>query len=215
MNGAGKFSAAGTTGGGGGTGTNRLAPIGAGFWSSNEGRWTGIWTAIVIAIVALALASVAAWYASERSSPMIGRESQTNKVESGVLQVIVGGDDTSICSGIFIDSIGTFVTAVHCFQEPVVCDFDPVVGEYPLADAFYMAEVMGINGSSTDKYTMFAEVVGWSGLSDVMLMRVLPFTKLDGSVITMVSQPHFRFGESWELQKVAHGLTLFPLGSSL
>jgi len=117
-----------------------------------------------------------------------------------VLQVIVGGFNTSICSGIFIDSNGTFLTAVHCFQEPITCDFDPVVGEFPLNPGYYMAEVMGINGTD-EKYTMFAEVVGWSGLTDVMVMRVLPFTKLDGSVIRVVKQPFFKFGRSWELQK--------------
>jgi|WetSurMetagenome_2_1015567.scaffolds.fasta_scaffold00597_23 hypothetical protein len=164
-------------------------------------RWTGVGLAIVISIIALALAALAAHYTSERSSPLIGRESQRNVVESAAVQVIIGGLDTSICSGVFIDSIGTFVTAVHCLQEPTTCEFDPVVGEYPLVDAFYMVEIMGINGSTTEKYTMFAEVVGWAGLPDVMLMRVVPFTKEDGSVITLVSQPHFQFGPSWELQK--------------
>jgi len=195
-----KFTASGYTGGAGTGSASRPAPIGASVFQTEGARWTGIGIAIVIAIIAVILAGAAAYYARERGSPVIGRESQKNEVESAVLQVIVGGDETSICSGVFVDAIGTFVTAVHCFQEPDVCDFDPVVGEYPLVDAFYMAEVMGINGTS-EKYTMFAEVVGWSGLTDVMLMRVLPFTKLDGSVITVNNQPHFRFGPSWELQK--------------
>jgi hypothetical protein len=210
MQGVGKFSAAGvntsavaapaTTAT---SSVGRPAPIGEPIAARDVYRWTGTGLAVALSIVALVLAILAARYASSinsRSSPLIGRESQQNLVESAVLQVIVGGVNTSICSGVFVDANGTFLTAVHCFQEPQTCDFNPTVGEFPLNSGYYMAEVMGINGT-TDKYTFFAEVVGWSGLTDVMVMRVLPFTKLDGSVIRINKQPYFQFGESWQLQK--------------
>jgi hypothetical protein len=164
------------------------------------------WAALFFSIAALILGVIiVVWIgrsggADSFDSVGVGRDSLTNPIQSRVAQVIVGGDDTSICTGSFVDSTGALLTAVHCFQEPGVCDFDPVVGEYPLNSGYYMVEVMGINGT-TDQYTFFADVVGWSGLSDVMLLRTQPFTKTDGSVISLVNQPHFHFGESWELQR--------------
>ncbi len=194
-------------------------------------RWIVLVAALAAALAALAISIVVLiQYGNNgggggsdpsvefESAARIGRESLNNPIESRVVQVIVAGDGVSICSGFFVDAIGTFVTAVHCFQEPGICDFDPTVPEYPLVDAFYTVEVMGVNGTN-EKWTMYAEVLGWTGLADVMVMRVLPFTKVfgvlhsntlplspcrskaDGSIITIVSQPYFQFGHSWELQK--------------
>ena len=64
---------------------NRPAPIGAPISTADVYRWTGNFVAVAIAIVAVALAALAANYASKinaDSTPLIGRESQKNQVLS-------------------------------------------------------------------------------------------------------------------------------------
>lgn len=132
----------------------------------------------------------------------IGKDSLNgNAFEAAVAEVIVddGGALTS-CSATHVGPSGQVLTAVHCFQQPNVCDFDPVVGEFPLVSGTYLVDVMAVNGT-TEKWTFEATVLGWSGITDVMVLQLQPLTKADGSIINVRNQRTLSFGSNRQLER--------------
>jgi hypothetical protein len=104
----------------------------------------------------------------------IDEDSFTNDVESRVVEVLLGSEGNVVCSGVFIRATGEILTAAHCFFEgESVCSFDTTIPAFPLAPFYtYFVEVMGVNGTR-DKWTFPAEVVAISGITDIIILKVM------------------------------------------
>lgn len=129
----------------------------------------------------------------------IGRDRPGNDFASKVVEVTVF--DGGVCTGSHVHKSGEVLSATHCFQDNAVCDFDVTVPEYPLIDEDYIVEVMGVNDTD-EKWTFNATVLGWSGITDVMVLQLEPLTLARGGVITINRQEYMRFNEeSHEMER--------------
>jgi len=160
--------------------------------------WTIAHTVVLILLIGAVIAALV--LAARAYQYRIGDDSLTNSVQSKVAEVLVAGAGLDICTGSHVSASGQVMTATHCFQTPGICDFDTVTPEHPLNDGEYLIEVMGVNGT-TEKWTFYTQVLGWSGVTDVMVLQALPLTIARGGVITIVSQDCFRFGYSGKMNR--------------
>lgn len=149
-----------------------------------------------------------------------GPETLNNHFETAVVEVWIGNPNFGVfvsCSGVFVSPTGAVLTAVHCFQVCVCvsvffflkrgrkdvgfCDFNVTSKEYPLFDPTfwtYYVDVSGINGG-TDKRTFQAVVKGWSGVTDVMVLQLLPLTYSNGTAtltVELKTQAFLKFDDS-------------------
>lgn len=159
------------------------------------------WLIGLTIVAALLLGGViASLIMSGRDARMhIKKDSLANDVASKAVEVTVAYE--SSCSGSHVHQSGEVLTAVHCFQEDSPCDFDVSVPEFPLADTDYIVDVMGVNGTG-EKWTFNATVLGWSGITDVMVLQLQPLTLARGGVVSVTRQEHLKFNpESNEMER--------------
>ncbi len=118
------------------------------------------------------------------------------------MEILLVSEIIVTCTGTFIRSTGEILTAAHClFPGATICDFDPELPGYPFPFGFSFAvEVMGVNGTS-DKLIFPFEVVAYSGITDVAILKPMPLTRADNSVISVVNQEYFDWGRSQELSR--------------
>jgi len=155
---------------------------------------------LTIAVIVIGVVAGVAGFMSGRDYDLhIKRDSLTQDFASKIVEVTI--EEGGICTGSHVHQSGEVLTAVHCFQENYACDFDVSVPEYPLANGDYLVEVMGVNGTG-EKWTFNATVIGWSGITDVMVMQLEPLTLARGGVVTVSKQEYLRFnGESNEMER--------------
>jgi|WetSurMetagenome_2_1015567.scaffolds.fasta_scaffold00228_29 hypothetical protein len=132
----------------------------------------------------------------------IGKDSLDNEIETRVVEVLMETEGVLSCSGVFIRESGEILTATHCLvPETSVCEFDPSIPGYPfMPGTDPWVEVMGVNDGS-DKLAFPFEVVGYSSVTDVTIVRTIPITRADGTVITIHDQDAFDWDESNELSR--------------
>jgi hypothetical protein len=154
------------------------------------------------AIAATALYGATNSATKEPAHTHFGLDSLTSNPYEGAVGELTlnNGSGITSCTVSMVGPTGQVLTAVHCFQEPAICDFDPVVGEYPLSSAEILVDVASVNGTA-EKWTFTGYVLGWSGLLDVMLIQLYPKVKVDGAVITLVSQPYLHWGTNRQLER--------------
>lgn len=207
-----KFSAAGTvaspSGSQAGRGT-RPDPIGIKATDATvttNRRWI---IAIVIGVVVVAVfAAVAFFYATGIDKPYQVREDSLKNVkESRNVEIFLQNDAIQdggvICSGVFIRETGEILTAAHCFytQNPDSCDFTTTPEpHYPSTISEMTIEVMNVNKTGA-KYAFPGQIVAFSGITDVAIIKPLPLTRTDGSVISVVNQNHFNFAGGKDIER--------------
>jgi len=175
-------------------------PVEAEAFASSTRIWT-IVTFVLVLLVAGGVIALGIVYAFHSHEYAIGEDNVKNPVESKVVEVIVTmGSGFNVCSGSHVSPNGQALTAVHCFQEPWFCDFNTTTSEFPLYEGDYLIEVMGVNGTG-EKWTFYTQVLGWSGVTDIMVLQALPLTISRGGTIVINNQDYFKFGESHELQR--------------
>jgi len=157
---------------------------------------------VVFGVIVAVFAAVAFTYAMQDRFVQVDEDSLRNKLESKNVEIFLQNGDPSfgestgtICSGVFIRPTGEILTAAHCFytQDPDSCDFVLTpTPHYPTTIETLTVEIMSVNGTS-DKYTFTAQIVAWSGITDVAIIKPLPLIRSDGSVINVVNQQYFEF----------------------
>jgi hypothetical protein len=132
----------------------------------------------------------------------IGKDRLDNEVESRVVEMLLVSEGIITCSGSFIRETGEILIATHCLAPATaVCAFDPTLPGWPFSPYYtYYVEVMGVNDAG-DKYIFPFEIVASSGITDVAIIKPLPLTLSDGSVITITDQDAFGWDESTELSR--------------
>jgi len=161
---------------------------------------------IVAVIIFGALAVVGAVYGIWNRGIHIGQDSLTNEVESRVVEINLGSEGVTICSGVFIRSTGEILTAAHCFYSTTgICNFDASIPGYPMTSTeessqLFEVEIMGVNGTG-EKWTFPFEIVAQSPITDILIIKPLPLLRADGSVIRVVNQEFFGWDESQEVQR--------------
>jgi hypothetical protein len=133
-----------------------------------------------IVIVAMAAVLVAtAIYALGYDRPVqVKEDSLQNNLEARNVEIFLQNDDPGdggiVCSGVFIRQTGEILTAAHCFytSNPESCDFTITpYPHYPTTIDTLSVEIMAVNGTR-EKYTFTAQIVAWSGLTDVAIIKV-------------------------------------------
>jgi len=210
-------------------------PVGLRATDANVTRnWRVIIGIIVGVIVVAAFAAVGFTYAVGIDKPYQVREdSWKNPVESRNVEIFLqnGVVDTgagTLCSGVFIRSTGEILTAAHCLYaaNPTPCNFVLTpTPHYATNIVSLTIEVMNVNGTG-GRYAFPGQVVAWSGITDVAIIKPLPLTRTDGSVINVVNQNHYNFAsgdlergdilhafafDNGFFKKVEEGLTRIPL----
>lgn len=134
--------------------------------------------------------------------PLDALQGLANPYEAAVAELtVINGDLISTCSASHVGPTGQVLTAVHCLQEPFICDYNTNVREYPLTTGTLTVDVAGVNGTSGEKWSFPATVLGWSGIHDVMVLQLQPLVKADSSVIMLASQPFLSWGSNRKLQR--------------
>ncbi len=125
-----------------------------------------------------------------------GKENELTGLFGMVGELLVdNGDEWITCSGTFVNPTGLFLTALHCFRDPWVCDFSTSDGYYLLWEGTYQVDVNNVN-RTTAKWTFNAEIVGWSGQADLILLQLDTLYTEDGGDIALVNQPFMAFGNT-------------------
>ena len=103
----------------------------------------------------------------------------------------------------FIRETGEILTAAHCFYatNPEPCDFTTTPEpHYPSTITEMTIEVMNVNKTGA-KYAFTGQLLYWSGITDVAIVKPLPLTRTDGSVISVVNQNHFNFAGGKDIER--------------
>jgi len=178
----------------------------------DHGRKTryALFAVIIFIIIGTVIWTWGSAYAFQDRGIHIDEDSQGNEIESRVVEVLLESEIILVCSGVFIRESGEILTATHCMdREDGVCQFNPTIPGYDFAPDFeYHVEVMGVNDTN-DKWIFPFEIVSYSAVTDVAVIKPLPLTLADGSVITVNDQDHFQWDESTELSR---GDTIQGLG---
>jgi hypothetical protein len=229
-----KFGAAGSapassskSGGGGYQSVNDKTPLAASVKSdpigvrATDGNVTRNWRAVIGIIVGLivvaAFTGVAFTYAVGIDKPYQVREDSLKNVkESRNVEIFLQNgeiDDSSgiICSGVFIRETGEILTAAHCFytQDPDSCDWTLTPHpHYPSTITALTIEIMNVNKTGA-KYAFPGQIVAWSGITDVAIIKPLPLTRSDGSVISANNQHYYNFADGGDIER---GDLLYGMG---
>ncbi len=178
-------------------------------------RW--IWVLVIGVLVVAAFCAAAFVIAVEDRVYKVHEDSLKNVEESKNVEIFLQNDvfldGGTICSGVFIRETGEILTAAHCFytQDPDACDFDPGIPGYPTTVETLSIEVMNVNKTGA-KYTFDGEIIAFSGLTDIAIIKPLPLTRSDGSVISVINQHHYGFkGTDLERGDVLNGFA-YDLG---
>ena len=164
-------------------------------------RWV-LYAVAALLIIGGVLWTVSSIYAIQDRGIHIDEDELKNEVESRVVEVVLNSEVIVSCSGSFIRETGEILIAMHCLMpRSGVCQFDPTIPGYGFdTDYTYYVEVMDVNGSG-EKYVFPFEIVSFSGITDVAIIKPLPLTLADGTVITITEQDYFRWDNSAELSR--------------
>jgi hypothetical protein len=159
-------------------------------------------TVALVAIGSVSLYGAANSASKESAHTHIGLDAVRGNVYEGAVGELTLNDGMSItsCTASFVGPAGQVLSAVHCLQQPAPCDFNPVAGEYPLSSGEVFVDVASVNGTG-EKWTFPATVLGWSGITDVLVLQLSPLVKGDESVITLTSQPYLKWGSNRRLER--------------
>jgi len=160
-------------------------------------RW--IIALVVITVVAIGFIAASFVLSVEEEPFKVREDSLTNLAMSKNVEIFMQNNDILdggiVCSGVFIRETGEILTAAHCLylQNPDSCNFLVTpTPHYPTTVEAMSVEIMGVN-KTREKYTFPAQVLAWSGVTDIAIIKPLPLTKSDGSVISVVKQHHYNF----------------------
>jgi len=162
---------------------------------------------ILFALLGFVIVGTVFWtwgsvYAIQDRGIHIDEDELKNEVEARVVEMVLISELIVSCSGSFIRETGEILIATHCLvPKSGVCQFDPTLPGYHFnTDYTYYVEVMDVNGSG-EKYVFSFEIVAFSGITDVAIIKPLPLTLADGTVITITEQDYFRWDNSAELSR--------------
>jgi len=190
-------------------GSAKSEPIGLRATDGNVTRnWRVIMGIIVAVIVVAAFTGVAFTYSVGIDKPYQVREDSLGNVkESRNVEIFLQNgefeDEGVICSGVFIRQTGEILTAAHCFytQNPDSCDWTLTpYPHYPSTIEALTIEIMNVNKTGA-KYAFTGQIVAWSGITDVAIIKPLPLTRSDGSVITANNQHYFNFADGGDIER--------------
>lgn len=220
-------------------GSYKPAPVGAGIEDvvafSAGSRAISYGTLFGLVVVSAAVVATGVYAFGVDRPHQIGVDSPTNPYFAKTVELFSVYDDQYVettCTGAFVGATGQILTATHCFQEPNICDFNTTLRDYPLDELTYYAEVAGVNGGS-DRRTFEVRVLGWSGVTDVMVLQTQILDVIDPNTlippedlkrtggsgrqlpggfepysIEITRQPHFSFADSTNAQRGDPVMTL-------
>ncbi len=155
---------------------------------------------IVLLVLVIVVASIGFFLGIKNFFFWTGEESCTNRFYGAITEISLGpvfGPSAS-CTATFIAQDGIFVTATHCLQDGDVCNFDGT--NIPLVSGPRWVQVHNVNGTG-EKWILGVEMIGWSGLSDVTVMRTKTLTLERGGTVSLTTQPFLTWGNSRWLQR--------------
>ncbi len=161
-------------------------------------------TALALVLAFMAGTVIALFLSSHNFYFSVGSDHVQSSFLGAITTISLGATNpTGSCSATFISRSGTLVTATHCLQDPmtadgVACTFDG--STIPLSAGPRFAQVHNVNGTG-EIWIIELEMVGWSGVTDVTVMRTKTLTVEGGGDIDLVAQPFLRWGDSRSLSR--------------